>query len=217
MSDEYEGDEDDEEEYPSDDDRDYFDLSGLADYEAGDESDPNYRPSVRFPKFILDAMPDQVRAMQEQILAREAELKMVVQTPIRFWTHITTSRKYGNTSGVKLMYMTVRMRGKSTATVEGFNKLLTILFGGADYGGATGPSWGEDQLRLKFNGPSEDDFDPNYYIKNGYIRMAGITRVRSMEELKTREVSTGRKTVGTKAKLDRGKRYRKNKKEKGEV
>ena len=122
MSDEEgdEGGEDIEEEYLSDDDRDYFDASGIEVDEVEEESDQKYRPSVRLPKFILDAIPDQVRALQEKVLARQAELKLLVPTPIRFWTRVTNSRRqYGNTSGVKIIYMAIRMRGKSTATVEG--------------------------------------------------------------------------------------------------
>ena len=213
MSEEDGSDEDDMSDYDEDEERDYFSVH--QDDDEIDESEP--LSSYRFPKFIIDAIPDQLVELQEHILRNMcAELRLLLATPVSFWSKVLHSPEYGNTSGMKLLYMTVRMRGKSTSSVEGFNKLLTLLFGGADYGGAAGMAWCEDQLRLKFNS-RPDEFDPEYYLKYGYLRMAGLMRVRSMHELAELKKRTGRTTVGTAAQLARGRRYRARRKERGEV
>ena len=84
---------------------------------------------------------------------------------------------------VKYFYMIGLSRGKSTATIEGVNKLLKRLLDSADSGGAGQLEWREDQLRVSVNGPKPEQFDGYDYIRNGYFEMFGFTRVRSKEEL----------------------------------
>ena len=160
-------------------------------------------PSYRLPVWMIENLEQQVIELQKQLVALKKELKPKAGHYKQFWETVFFCSRVSGVSIVKYFYMIGLARGKSTSTIEGFNKLLKRILDGADSGGSGQLEWREDQLRVSCNGPKPELFDGYKYITEGYFATCGLTRVRSVAEMQLTSAAEAKRTKHN----DRSRRY----------
>ena len=160
-------------------------------------------PSYRLPVWMIENLEQQVIELQKQLVALKKEVKPKTGHYKQFWETVFFCSRVSGVSIVKYFYMIGLARGKSTSTIEGFNKLLKRILDGADSGGSGQLEWREDQLRVSCNGPNPELFDGYKYITEGYFATCGLTRVRSVAEMQLPPTDEAKRTRHD----ERSKRY----------